>query len=191
MTNERIVLQFLMTGGLTPTRREFEQLHSPGDFDRWLRTVVAADDSDPATPQHLELAIELREAVFLTIRANTVEQRPITALVELINRVAARAPLSPLLGADGKTQEWRRPIHPSGALATIARDAIDLLTGPTGDRVRECANPNCELVFVDVSPPGLRRWCAMKRCGNRSKTKAYRTRQRSGPTQDRPVTTKE
>jgi len=167
-----------MTGGLTPTRSAFEQLHSPSDLDNWLATTLHCDQRTKAKPQDLVQAIELREAIFLTIRANTLGERPSAQHVDMINSVADRMPLTPVLRKYSTTRRWQRPMRPEAALATIARDAIDLLTGPTASRVRECANSNCELVFVDSSPPGVRRWCAMKRCGNRSKTKAYRARQR-------------
>ena len=185
MKHDRIALQLLMTGGLTSIRREFEQLHSTADLDSWLRTVIGSDHRTKAASEDLECAIELREAIFLVIRASTRGQPPLRAHLELINTVGAQPPLTPLLEPDGKTQGWQRPICLQAVLATIARDAIELLTGPTADRVRECANPLCELVVVDLSPPGARRWCAMNRCGNRSKTKAYRARQRPSHSRDR------
>jgi predicted RNA-binding Zn ribbon-like protein len=55
------------------------------------------------------------------------------------------------------------------ALSTLAREMIELLSGPLSGRIRECASDNCPLVFVDSSRPGARRWCAMERCGNRHK----------------------
>ncbi|CAM5478154.1 hypothetical protein STENM327S_08341 [Streptomyces tendae] len=61
-------------------------------------------------------------------------------------------------------------------LSTVARDAIELLTGPHADRVRECGAHNCYLLFVDTSRPGRRRWCAMEHCGNREKVRAHRAR---------------
>jgi predicted RNA-binding Zn ribbon-like protein len=63
------------------------------------------------------------------------------------------------------------------ALASLARDAIDLLSGPLATRVRECAAEDCALLFVDASRPGRRRWCSMEGCGNRAKTTSYRRRQ--------------
>ncbi len=39
--------------------------------------------------------------------------------------------------------------------------------------VRPCAAPDCSLFFLDRSPSRQRRWCAMKGCGNRRKTKGY------------------
>jgi len=62
------------------------------------------------------------------------------------------------------------------ALAHIAREGIALLTGPLRGRVRECAAPDCQLLFVDTSRPGRRQWCSMARCGNIAKTRAYRGR---------------
>jgi predicted RNA-binding Zn ribbon-like protein len=72
-----------------------------------------------------------------------------------------------------------RPLE--AALATIARDAIDLLTGALAGRIRECAAPDCALLFVDSSRPGRRRWCAGEACGNRTRTKAYRQRRKQRP----------
>lgn len=178
MNDDRLVLQFLMTGGLTATRSEFEQLQSPSDLDKWLSTAFDCGEHTAATQEDFVRAIELREAIFLTIRAITLGQAPAAEQIDTINSVAALPPLSPVLRSDTTRRSWQRLLDHGAALATIARDAIDLLSGPTGGRVRECANPRCELVFVDSSPPGRRRWCAMDRCGNRSKTKAYRARQR-------------
>ncbi|GAB3952125.1 hypothetical protein GCM10027614_55290 [Micromonospora vulcania] len=67
------------------------------------------------------------------------------------------------------------------ALASIARDAVELFSGPYADRIRECGADNCYLVFVDTSRPGRRRWCAMERCGNRHKIRSLRAR-RTEPT---------
>jgi predicted RNA-binding Zn ribbon-like protein len=64
-------------------------------------------------------------------------------------------------------------------LSTLARDAIDLVTGPYARRVRECASDECALLFVDTSRPGRRRWCSMDGCGNRAKTAGYRKRKAS------------
>ncbi len=65
-------------------------------------------------------------------------------------------------------------------LSTVARDAIDLFTGPYADRVRECGADDCRLLFVDTSRPGRRRWCAMEHCGNREKARAHRARRAPG-----------
>ena len=55
---------------------------------------------------------------------------------------------------------------------------IDLLAGPQVDKVRECAEETCSILFVDASRPGKRRWCSMNRCGNKVKKAAFRNRDR-------------
>lgn len=61
-------------------------------------------------------------------------------------------------------------------LSTVARDAVELFTGPYADRIRECGSDLCKLLFVDTSRPGRRRWCAMEHCGNLHKVRAHRAR---------------
>jgi predicted RNA-binding Zn ribbon-like protein len=63
------------------------------------------------------------------------------------------------------------------ALATLARDAVDLFGGPLAGRIRVCSADDCGLLFVDTSRPGQRRWCSMERCGNRAKVREHRARQ--------------
>ncbi|HEY0812280.1 MAG TPA: CGNR zinc finger domain-containing protein [Pseudonocardia sp.] len=62
------------------------------------------------------------------------------------------------------------------ALATLARDAVDLFSGPLASRIRVCAAVDCGLLLVDTSRPGRRRWCSMQRCGNRAKIREHRAR---------------
>jgi CGNR zinc finger len=98
-----------------------------------------------------------------------------------INRAAATAPLVPELAADGTTAGWATPVRAPQALSTLAREMIELLSGPLSGRIRECASDDCPLVFVDSSRPGTRRWCAMERCGNRHKLRARRARRAADP----------
>jgi len=65
-------------------------------------------------------------------------------------------------------------VWPAGSLSALARDAIDLFTGPLRERVRTCAAEDCELLFVDASRPGQRRWCSMNHCGSRAKMRRHR-----------------
>jgi predicted RNA-binding Zn ribbon-like protein len=70
-----------------------------------------------------------------------------------------------------------RWLDPTAAqiLSNVSRDAIELFGTGLRARLRECRNPNCGLLFVDLSRPGKRRWCAMRRCGNLNKIARYRT----------------
>jgi predicted RNA-binding Zn ribbon-like protein len=102
--------------------------------------------------------------------------------VATINRAAAAAPLVPELAAgDTPNPRWAAPVRATQALSTLAREMIELLSGPLAGRIRECASDDCPLVFVDSSRPGARRWCAMERCGNRHKLRALRARRATEP----------
>jgi predicted RNA-binding Zn ribbon-like protein len=75
-------------------------------------------------------------------------------------------------------RHWRAPSAISGALALIAREAVELLSGPERELIRECAAaPACSLLYLDRSRGRRRRWCEMERCGARAKMADYRDRQ--------------
>jgi len=61
-------------------------------------------------------------------------------------------------------------------LAAIARSAAELIANGAQSGVRQCGNPNCQLLFCDDSRTGRRRWCSMALCGNRSKVAAFAKR---------------
>ena len=46
-------------------------------------------------------------------------------------------------------------------------------------RIRICANGPCDWMFLDTSRSGRRRWCRMGVCGNASKVRRFRERQRA------------
>ncbi|SDL14109.1 CGNR zinc finger domain-containing protein [Streptomyces indicus] len=171
-----LCLDFAHTGG-EGRYAVFETLHEPADLGAWLaEPPPAAVMSVPVTSRDLAAAKTLRQAIWEAAHARAAA-RPLPAeAVEAINRAAAAAPLVPELAADGTTTGWAEPVRATQALSTMAREMIELLSGPLAGRIRKCAGDNCPLVFVDSSRPGARRWCAMERCGNRHKLRALRAR---------------
>jgi predicted RNA-binding Zn ribbon-like protein len=55
---------------------------------------------------------------------------------------------------------------------------VDLLTKGRLERLKRCPGPGCGWLFLDHSKNGSRRWCAMATCGNRTKGRRHRARQR-------------
>jgi predicted RNA-binding Zn ribbon-like protein len=153
-------------------RGGLERLGSTEDLRSWLRASGLCPRPATLSERHLAAARELREAIY---RLAHPSQKTRAVDVATVNRWAGLPPLAPKLAADG-TATWDGSVE--AALSTLARDAIDLLTGPLARRIRECARPDCSILFVDASRPGRRRWCSMERCGNRRKTAAYRKRKR-------------
>lgn len=172
----RLCLAFCATVG-ERWRRNFERLRSTDDLRRWLTEAGLNPPSDaPVTPRLLREARDLREAIYRLIRDAMAGQTGSRADRELLNSWARRSPVAPQLGANNQ-REIRSGAHPAAAgLATVALDAVDLLTSPDIHRVRECAADDCALLFLDSSRPGRRRWCADNACGSKARSAAYRAR---------------
>jgi len=104
--------------------------------------------------------------------------------IALINRSASQPDLTPqlALGTIAGDQllnlrvTWTAEHAVDAALSTLARDAMALLARPQAQHVKECAHPDCSLLFLDDSQARRRRWCSMNRCGNLTKIANYRSR---------------
>jgi predicted RNA-binding Zn ribbon-like protein len=179
-----LCLDFAHTGG-EGQYSVFETLHEPADLAAWLaEPPLAATLTVPMTVDDLTAAKMLRQAIWDTAHARAADRRLPAGAIATINRAATAPPLVPELATDGTTAEWAPPVRADQVLSTLARDMIDLLSGPLSGRFRECASDNCPLVFVDTSRPGARRWCSMERCGNRHKLRALRARRATNPVRE-------
>ncbi|MBD0421998.1 ABATE domain-containing protein [Streptomyces sp. TRM S81-3] len=170
-----LCLELLTTGGPGAFSR-WEVLHEPADLAAWADRSRLPDGLELAVDRtDVERARALRDALFL-LAADRAHGRPLRPdLLDAVNAAAAEPPLVTRIEPDG-TRGWAPGATGTRLLSTVARDAIDLFTGPYADRIRECGAHNCYLLFVDTSRPGRRRWCAMEHCGNREKARAHRAR---------------
>jgi predicted RNA-binding Zn ribbon-like protein len=77
--------------------------------------------------------------------------------------------------ADGK---WRRHMTwmPAAPAVTLARMLIDEIADLDLERLRECARPECTLVFYDETRSRTQRWHAENPCGWRARQARHRTR---------------
>jgi predicted RNA-binding Zn ribbon-like protein len=157
-------------------RRSFERLRSPDDLSRWVVQSGLAAEPPRVTLPDLVDARELREAIFRIGRA-AIDGRPAPpADVRTVNGWAQRSDLAPRFERLGGGVRRDGGATVRAALATLARDAVDLFGGPLAGRVRECAAVDCSGLFLDTSRARRRRWCSMTTCGNREKVAAYRRR---------------
>ncbi|MET9392647.1 CGNR zinc finger domain-containing protein [Streptomyces sp. NPDC006624] len=171
-----LCLELLTTGGPGAYAR-WEVLHEPADLIAWTVRSRLPDGLDlTVSAGELERVRALRDALF-PLAAARAHGRPLPAAhLDVVNAAAAGLPLAARIAPDG-SRAWAPAQTGSRLLATVARDAVDLFTGPHAHRVRECGAHNCHLLFVDTSRPGRRRWCSMEHCGNREKVRAHRARQ--------------
>ncbi|MFG2729463.1 CGNR zinc finger domain-containing protein [Streptomyces canus] len=157
-----------------------ERLPDTAALARWITQAELATDEGAArvTARDLTDARLLREALYGLVRAVMAGREPDPADVERVNAVAAQPDLAPQLGP----VRWTARSPARAALATVARDAVLLVRGPLLERVKECENPDCSLLFLDDSQARRRRWCSMDRCGNLAKIAGYRSRSRAAST---------
>lgn len=171
----RACLDFVHTGGVGRWMAA-ELIHSPEDACRWLALVLDLDGRLLRASTSDVLALrELREALWQLAQA-VVAGRPLQARhFATVNAAAAMPPLVPSMTTGGR-RVTAGPIDAGQALSALARDGIELFTGELRERIRTCAADDCDLLFVDSSRPGRRRWCSMERCGARTKMARYRAR---------------
>jgi predicted RNA-binding Zn ribbon-like protein len=153
-------------------------LHPPGDVLSASAGAAAPPGlAGPVTVEDLADVVALRNAVWACVDA-TMGGSPLPGpAVAEINGWARRPPMTWHVTADGRRARTT-PVTVAQVLATCASDAVDLLTGPAAERLRQCRAHDCFLVFVDSSRSGRRRWCSMERCGNRAKVATFRNRHR-------------
>jgi predicted RNA-binding Zn ribbon-like protein len=118
-----------------------------------------------------ERARELREALRRFVLANNgipLER----GAVEVVNRAAGRLRLQ--LQTDGAVT-----IRADGgdALDEVLAVALTAMLDGSWGRLKACRN--CRWSFYDYSPNRSATWCSMQLCGNRKKTRAYRSRRRA------------
>jgi predicted RNA-binding Zn ribbon-like protein len=123
----------------------------------------------------LQAARALREAIYRSCLA-VIAGRPLAGGdVRTLNETAARPPLRPCLVGQELVQVADLPVE--AALSTLAADALRLFGTGLRERIRVC--PGCQMLFVDNSRPGRRRWCSsVSGCGNRAKVRNLRARRK-------------
>jgi predicted RNA-binding Zn ribbon-like protein len=151
-------------------------LSEPSDLSRWLVESGVLGQHASVDEARLEDAKKLRQAIY-EIATSVREGLPANHKnVKIVNEFAAY----PVAQVQLDPRSWRQVLvsaDPIGsALSAVARDAINLFTGPQAKLIRACDEPGCRMLYVDSSPGGRRRWCSMTRCGSRAKVETYRKR---------------
>ncbi|QDL74198.1 hypothetical protein DNK48_38155 [Streptomyces malaysiensis subsp. malaysiensis] len=164
-----------------PGGHTIDLLGTPAQTNRWLTerglAPVDAGMREMCAAQLRSLREQIR-----SLFASRAEGLPaLPAAITAINDAMTRVPTAPLLRWDDKTGPYRTAPHPTTAivdhaLATLAADAADLLTGPTADRLTACGSTPCNRYLLRH---GRRHWCST-RCGDRARAaRAYARRTNS------------
>ncbi|GGZ30622.1 CGNR zinc finger domain-containing protein [Streptomyces olivaceoviridis] len=151
-----------------------ERIGSPGLLDSWFVESGLLDERPASDRADLRAAVELREAIYLLVRARLIGTPLPAGAVTAVNRRAAGLPVALCLGPVGTSRSGTA----AQALADLAREAVEIVAGPDAALLRECGHPDCTQVYLDRSRGRRREWCAMRTCGNRVKAAALRARRR-------------
>jgi predicted RNA-binding Zn ribbon-like protein len=171
----RLALDFAATLMFRGSEHPRELLGSPAMLAGWVLARGAVSSAAPCEVKVLREATRLREAIYRTAVAHIAGHPAMPGDITVLNHHGTIPPVAVALGPGGMiTRSGTMP----AVLATIARDAIELLGGPDATRLRQCGRSGCTRMFIDLSRGQNRTWCGMRECGNRVNAAAYRRRQR-------------
>ncbi|MER5377008.1 CGNR zinc finger domain-containing protein [Streptomyces sp. NPDC002553] len=162
-----------MPGGHT-----LDLLGTPAQANHWLTERGLAPADAGMREMCASQLRSLREQIRSLFASRTAGLPALPAAISAINDAMTRVPTAPLLQWDDSTGPYRATPHPTTAIvehamATLAADAADLLTGPDAQRLTACGSPPCNRYLLRH---GRRHWCST-RCGDRARAaRAYARR---------------
>jgi predicted RNA-binding Zn ribbon-like protein len=162
----------------------YELLDEPSTLLDWYEAVelIDTDARDSLSRRGKSLLASARDArahldtIYRSVIAQQVGRRIDDAIVEL----------NGVLGGGRECVSIRRDrgafhrdvtleiVGFGDPIVQVAHCAAERLANLDALRLRECANPECDLIFYDVTRNGQRRWCDMSTCGNRLKQARHR-----------------
>jgi len=152
----------------------------PAEQARKLGRTVRAHDGQRV----LASVVELREALATVLYAWVDDGKPPNGQVEILERHFHAAALHRSLGSGDERLVWSWSGLEQQAelpLWKLAQSASDLLVSDDARRVKDCGDPTCRWLFLDLSKNHTRRWCDMKTCGNRMKARRHQARLQEMP----------
>jgi predicted RNA-binding Zn ribbon-like protein len=166
-------LDLLATSGLTFGPRPIERIPTPGRLAAWLDGAGLAPERPPGTAD-VERARQLRETLRALAMASVAGEAPPADAVAHLAAVLSEHHDPVRLEVEGGELRRRRPGSTAEALARLARQAADHLTGPLRHELAVCGETDCRGVFAD--PTGRRHWCPAAGCASRGRVRALRAR---------------
>jgi predicted RNA-binding Zn ribbon-like protein len=132
----------------------------------------------------LASTVELRGALAAVLYAWVDGDKPPAGQVETLERHFLAAAPHRRLHAGESHLDWSwssAEQHAEIPLWKLAQSASDLLLSSDAERVKDCGDPACRWLFLDLSKNHTRRWCDMKTCGNRMKARRHQARLQEMP----------
>jgi len=185
----RLCLDFTNTVDWHASAHPEETLSTYGDLLRWAegarilppdkaRSFLAASQEKPALAgSALAQAVELREAIYRILSSEARGGEGAADDLSVLNKAVASSISNARLEKSDGGFDWNWTLSPSrldSILWPVAWSAAGLLTSEAIERVGECDDEKgCGWLFFDTSRNRSRRWCDMRDCGNRAKSRRH------------------
>jgi predicted RNA-binding Zn ribbon-like protein len=191
-------LDFVNTVDWTSRGLEEEQLADYADLLRWARgagllappLAAALALAAASAPAERELALaSARHARWVlrrllsSVASGRIDRRAVAAFNEILAESARRLMLDGRMARRSRRLRWTwRGVTESleSPVWLIVWSAAQLLTSDERAFIKECGGRDCGWLFVDRSRNGLRRWCEMRTCGTREKSRRRARRTGAG-----------
>ncbi|HTI54179.1 MAG TPA: ABATE domain-containing protein [Verrucomicrobiae bacterium] len=190
----RLCLDFVNTVHFRPVSDRLELINSYDDLLAWARQATIITPGEAATLAEASHRRErsaadalahvrgLRESTYAIFSSRAAGLPAREADLRTLNRAVGRAMAHAGLIPSGSRFEWAWPdVAPDLDRVAwwVARSAAELLTSDDITFVRECAGYDCGWLFMDTTKNRSRRWCDMRTCGNRAKSRRHYERRRA------------
>ncbi|HYB29060.1 MAG TPA: CGNR zinc finger domain-containing protein [Solirubrobacteraceae bacterium] len=154
-------------------------LADPESARDWLVGARLLDPAARPGPSELGLAREVRESLRRLLRREDHDVGGIEDALACLRQVAAARRARLTVGEDGAIElENARREDLGDALFEILLIVHGAQEDGSWERLKVCANPECEWAFFDRSRNQQGSWCDMAVCGNRLKNRQLRARRR-------------
>ncbi|GLY89661.1 CGNR zinc finger domain-containing protein [Actinoallomurus iriomotensis] len=177
---DHLALDFVNSAITLPGGQLIDLLGTPAATNQWL-TERGLAPADAGVQEMCATQLRsLREHLKALFAAHVAGLPALPAALSAVNDALSRAPTAALLHWDEKNGPYRAAPCPTNeildrALATLAANAADLLTGPDAERLTACGSTPCNRYLLRH---GRRQWCST-RCGDRARAaRAYARRTR-------------
>jgi predicted RNA-binding Zn ribbon-like protein len=198
----RLCLDFVNTVQLRPFSHRLELINTYDDLLAWARqaTIItpgeatalaaAARKRGRSALDALAQARALRESTYAIFSCRAAGLPAQEADLRTLNRAVGQAMAHAGLIPTGSRFEWGWPdTAPELDRVSwwVARSSAELLTSPDLTSVHECEGYDCGRLFMDTTKNRSRRWCDMRTCGNRAKSRRHHERRRAADRSRRPA----
>ncbi|WP_141717805.1 CGNR zinc finger domain-containing protein [Nocardia altamirensis] len=178
---QHLALDFANSAYALPGGHFVDLLGTPESTNRWLNEHGLAPADTGVQEMCATQLRALREHIRALFAAHVGGLPVLPSALSAVNDAMGRTPTAALLQWDEKSGPYRAAICPPNeildrALATLAADAADLLTGADAESLTTCDSAPCNRYLIRH---GRRQWCST-RCGDRVRAaRAYTRRTQS------------